>query len=170
MEKRFKFSRIVMMVIVLGCLFASCSKEEEVRTPDAILGIWSPSENLYMTFTDNYTVLNLEVTEEDGYKIGLTSTDAYFYEPGYQIVIYMMGTHATVFQIVKLTQSELVWCPVDEITFDQAQEADEIGQLIGDIIKKAQEGYDLDPELYESLRSVSESEYRQMEDSLDYIF
>ena len=157
------------IVFILG-IMQSCSHDEEVRMPGNIVGIWSPDKNNYLTFKEDYTVFNLEIISQDDETIGLTTEDAYLYEPGYNLVIYLSGTQADVYQILNLSNSEFTWCWVDEVTAEDAENYDKIGKLIGDIIKKAQEGFTLNPELYETFHSVSEQQYLQVLESLNYIW
>ena len=138
--------------------------------PEDIIGIWSPSDSHYLEFGKDYTVHNLEIEYQDGESIGLWRTDAYLYEPGYHIVIYMTGTQADVYQIVALDPNQMTWCWVEKIEIDDTANKETIGHLIGDIIKKAQEGFDLNPELYQSFRKISQDEFFSILEKLDIMY
>lgn len=156
-------------LLILTLILPACSDNDEVRMPDDIVGIWSPSDTRYLDFQENYSLFNLEIFSREGERYGQMTQDGYLYEPGYQIVIYLNGTGADVYQVVKLTSSELTWCWVDEISTENA-DRENIGKILGDIIKKAQEGFKLDPELYQSFRKISQEEYLEVIESLDYIW
>ena len=138
--------------------------------PENIIGIWSPSDSRYLEFGNDYTVHNLEIEYQDGESIGIWNNDAYLYEPGYHIVIYMSGTKADVYQIIELNETYMTWCWVEEVEIDDTASKETIGHLIGDIIKKAQEGFHLNPELYQTFRKISEDEFYSILESLDIMY
>lgn len=159
---------ILWISLFFVAFFSGCSGDDEVRKPDDILGVWSPSENVYLEFSTDNIIHHLDIEMQDGETIGLWTEEVYYYEPGYNLVIYLTSGHeAVVYEIVTMNSSKLVWCPVDEI---EATSADEVGQIIGDIIKKAQEGYNLDPELFQSFNRVSEDKFYAIIESLDITY
>lgn len=137
--------------------------------PEDILGIWAMNSDSFLQFKEDNIVTPFNIVYQDGEAIGRWSwNDVYYYEPGYQLVIYLTSDHnADVYQVVELNGSRLVWCWVDQITVEGGKDA--IGQIIGDIINKAQEGYQLDPELYQSFSRMSEEGFLKLLDSLDLI-
>lgn len=148
--------------------FSSCSKDDDsVRVPEDIIGIWKLSDTDYYRFNQDYTVRRLQIEYQDGESIGIWTTDSYLYEPGYQIVIYLSGNKADVYQIVDLTSNGFTWCWVEEVNAENAGNSESIGKIIGEIIKQAQEGFNLDPELFESFRKISEEEYLDIIAGLD---
>ena len=149
-------------------VFASCSKEEEVRMPDNILGVWQLTPDYYFQFHDDNVSKEFQIDHQDWESIGKWSWDnVFYYEPGYNIVIYITSEHqANVYQVTELTQDKLTWCWVDEIN---AQETNNAGSIIGEIINKAQEGFELNPELYETFTRIPEDEFLEILDHLDYI-
>lgn len=165
---RFVFLSAILAVSLIN--LPSCNKEdEEVRMPDNILGIWSPDDANFYEFSDDYTVHHLIIDEQDGESIGRWESDVFFYEPGYNILIYLDAhQQANVYEIVELTSEVLTWCWVDEINVSDREES--LGKIIGEIIKKAQEGYKLDPELFKSFRKVTEEEFFSVIESLDLMY
>lgn len=157
-------------VTILIISASSCSKEEEMRTPDDILGTWSKNSTSFLQFRLDNIVAPFNIIYQDGQSIGKWSyNDVYYYEPGYQLVIYLNELHqAEIYEIVELSSSRLTWCWVDELDAEEVNR-DNIGHIIGEIITKAQEGYKLNPELYETFNRVSESEFLSIEESLDVV-
>ncbi|MCH5235936.1 MAG: hypothetical protein J1E16_11645 [Muribaculaceae bacterium] len=152
-------------------LLSSCSdKDDEPRMPEDLAGIWSPDENTYLEFTQNYSLHKLDIEYQDGESIGLWTEDAYIYEPGYHIVILLKGVVVDVYQVVELNDETLTWCWVDDIVLDENVSKDTIGKLLGDIIKQAQEGFKLDPELYQTFRRVSEDDFYSILEKLDLMY
>lgn len=163
----FRIWPVFASIILL--MTTACSHDEEVRMPDNIMGVWSHGDNVYMEFSTNNTVRNLVVDYQDGESIGNWQKEVYYYEPGYNLVLYITShQEGVVYEVVKLTNSDLTWCPVD--TIDVIDRDESIGQIIGNIIQKAQEGYKLDPELFESFTKVSEEEFLNVIESLDLIY
>ena len=172
--KALKEIKKLTIATIMSCslLFAvSCSdSKEDMPTPDDIMGVWSPSGDNYLEFATNNEVHNLVITTQDGETIGEWREDVFFYEPGYQIVIYINHQQqASVYKIIKITESELVWCWVKDIR-ESLESGESIGQVIGEIIKEAQEGFDLDPAKYESMRRVSEDQFFKILESLDIMY
>lgn len=149
-------------------VFFSCSKEEEVRQPENIMGIWSPDDSTYLEFTTNNSVYHLTIEQQDGESIGLWVRDVYYYEPGYDLVIYLTAGHdADVYQIVEMTADRLTWCWVKNIDITDMGSTDAVGHLIGEIINEAQEGFKLNPELYQNFTRISEDRFFSIIESLD---
>lgn len=149
--------------ILFTLLSSGCSKDDEtIRTPVDIVGIWSNSLDHYIEFNGDYTARMLEITEVDGESIGTWYDDVYFYEPGYNLVIYLdFPTDVLVYQITNLTPTELQWCWVKSLR-DEYNADDEIGKIIGDIIKEAQEGFKLDPEHYQTFYRIPEDRFLEI--------
>lgn len=159
----------ICFIGLTALLFTSCSKDEEpVRQPADIIGIWQNSKTFFLDFQQDNTVRNFHVEFQDGLSIGDWTRDAYFYEPGYNLVIYLTSDHqANVYEVVSLTQEELVWCPVDTI---DREGVESVGEIIGDIINKAQEGFKLDPELYQSFKRITLLNFLEILEGLDEIY
>lgn len=152
-------------------LLFSCSKDDEtVRLPENILGVWAPSDSVYLEFGEKQVVHRLDIFHQDGESIGRWELEVYYYEPGYNLVIYMDYTNvATVYEIVTLSDKELTWCPVKTITQQQIEQTG-IGKLIGEVINEAQTGFTLNPELYQTLSKVSEDKFFSLLESLDIMY
>lgn len=165
--------RKIILSVVLGLIsfsFAtSCShSDDDVRIPDDILGVWTPSDNLYLEFAEQNIIRKLTIEFQDDESIGIWAKDVYYYEPGYNLVIYLSGeTKADVYQILNMSENSMTWCWVDEV---EARGQEEIGKVIGDIIKKAQEGYKLNPALYQSFRRIPKDQYLDILEKLDIIY
>lgn len=166
-----KTSKVILIVAVALMIFAGCSKDDsDVRTPDDILGVWSPRENVYLEFSRNNVIHNLQIMEQDGETIGRWNEEVYFYEPGYKLVIYLTYENkANVYEIVEMTDRELTWCWVDDIKASVI-ESEGVGKVIGELINKAQEGFKLDPELYETLERVPDDKFYELLESLDLMY
>lgn len=171
MKVKFRNTLIITFVAMIQALAAaSCSHDEEVRTPDDILGIWSPSDSEYLEFTADYRVRKLNILYQDDKSIGEWTEDAYLYDPGYQLVIYMNGVKAYVYEVVSMDATQFTWCPVKEIDAQEIDSKDKVGHILGDIIKEAQEGFHLNPELYETFYKVSEDKFYSILEGLNILY
>ena len=151
-------------------LFVSCSDKDDVmRTPEDILGVWSKTQDSYLQFNDDNYARPFTVMYQDGESIGRWGDDdVYYYDPGYNLVIYVTAAHeADVYQIISLTESAFTWCWVDKI---EDTDSDSVGEIIGEIINKAQEGYKLNPELYETFYKIPSLQFEELLESLDIIY
>lgn len=170
MKVFFKFIFNLICILALSWIISSCSNydEEPLRTPKDIEGIWSPDDTQYFEFGSNNNVRYLSIVYQDGETIGDWVENAYFYEPGYNFVIYMNADHnAMVYQIIELTDKNLTWCWVKEL---EIENRDDISKAIGEVIKEAQEGFNLNPELYESFEKISEDEFLSVLEKLDLMY
>lgn len=168
--KKISFYFSVLFFLIATLLLAGCSKDDEVRMPEDILGVWKlDGTDTYFQFGEENIVKKFTTEYQDGQSIGKWDwDDVYYYEPGYNLVIYLSSQHeADVYQILQLDNNRMVWCWVDEI---RAQDVDSIGSIIGDIIKKAQEGFTLNPELYQRFTYIPELQFLELLDSLDIIY
>ncbi|MCH5240093.1 MAG: hypothetical protein J1F38_07710 [Muribaculaceae bacterium] len=156
------------LIFISSLLFISCNKEDEIRMPEDILGVWSPDETTYLEFSTNNSVYNLKIEYQDGESIGLWDRDVYYYEPGYNLVIYMTAGHSlNVYEIVEMTSESLTWCWVEKVDIESAESTQDITQLIGKIINEAQAGFNLNPEYFESFKKIPKDKFLLMLESLD---
>lgn len=162
-------NRYIPFFLLAFLFLFSCSDEEKVRMPDDILGVWTPGDNLYVVFKDDNTVSKLQVEYQDDVSIGRwAEEDVYYYEPGYNLVIYVSSDmQANVYKIVKWTPEAFTWGWVDDIDISNQHD---IGHIIGNIINKAQEGYFPEPDSFVTYNKVSEDQYYALLESLDIIY
>ena len=156
--------------LVVSLSLSACSNDDShMRTSADILGVWSPGSGEYREFLNNQTVRNLTVETQDDLTIGTWEEEVYYYEPGYEIVLYITAhQEGEVYKVIDLTDKKLVWCPVDKIEVIDRDES--IGHIIGNIINKAQEGYPTNPELYETFAKISENDFLSILSGLDLIY
>lgn len=174
--KRFRDNFTSFCAIAMIALFAgfsnSCSNDDMMRTPDDIMGIWmsEDQENVYLEFSDNNEVHYLKLDYDDNETIGLWELDVYIYEPGYNLVIYINhNNEAMVYKIISLDSRYLTWCKVKDID-PETVSRENIGQLIGQILNEAQEGFTTYPELYQTFKRIPENEYLEMLERLDIFY
>ena len=160
-----KFFILFILILLPAFFLTSCSEDDDIRMPDDILGVWSPSESVFLQFQSDNIVHRLEIEEQDGESIGWWYQDVYYYEPGYNLVIYLTSDHeAKVYQIVELTSDRLTWCFVYQINISDTES---ITQALGEIINRAQEGFRLDPALFEYFHYVPEDTFLDIMDNIE---
>lgn len=161
-----KFFGILLLSFIL--IAGGCSHEDPVvRNENDILGAWDKGDGTYLRFEKDNIVMLLNVTEQDNLTIGDWSRDVYFYEPGYELLIYMDAElQPNVYQVIKLTDRELVICWVDNLR-DEYGSDQSIGEIIGNIIKDAHEGYDLNPAYFTYYTKISDDEYYDIIQNID---
>lgn len=167
--KRIEKYIVSVVSLLVSLSFQACDKEDHVRQPADILGIWQETGTHFIEMKEDNVARELDIVYQDGESIGeWSAVNVYYYEPGYNLVIYLTDEHeANVYQITELTSQRMVWCWVDEI---KAEDTESIGSIIGDIINKAQDGYKLNPELYQSFTRISEDQFLSILDGLDIIY
>lgn len=166
-----KISSYLISIIILSILLG-CSKDnnEDIRTPDDIIGVWSPSSDIYLEFCEDNTIRNLQIVEQDSESIGEWNDEVYFYEPGYDLLIYLTyNNKAIVYKIISLTDQNMTICWVEDIKQSMVDELG-IGNVIGQIINQAQEGFKIDPELYQSFHRIPKNQFLEMLEELDIMY
>lgn len=159
------------LIAVVFCFFASCGRDDvEMRTPEDIVGVWSPSSTEYLEFSADNTIHNLQIEYQDGESIGLWNSEVYFYEPGYQLVVYIdHKMNASIYKIVNMSKNAMTWCWVKDIRAEY-ESGVSIGEILGSIIKEAQEGFKLNPELYQYFVRVPVNDFYSMLERLDIMY
>ena len=162
---------LAFLIPSLIFILNSCSNHEEpMRVPEDIMGVWQMSSDSYLEFADNNEVHKLVIRTQDDETIGQWWKDVYFYEPGYNLVIYLNAENeAKVYQIVSFSEKSFTWCWVDDI-HQETVDKEGIGNVIGQIINKAQDGYKLNPELYETLQKIPFDQFLNLLESLDIMY
>lgn len=162
-----------LLVTVLSFSLISCSHEDEVmRTYKDIEGIWQLSDTYYLSLNDDNSARILLISEQDGETIGSLSDNVYFYEPGYNLVVYLdFPNDVEVYQVLKLTPNMMQWCWVKSLKdkYEEGDEIGEIGEILGEIINEAQAGFHLDPELYQTFHRISEERYLEILDNINIL-
>ena len=166
------FSRITLLfAIIFSFMATGCNKDDDdLRKPADILGVWSPDSSRYLKFNDDNTVHILTISDVENETIGSWTENVYLYEPGYNLVIYLdFPNEVTVYQVVTLTESKMVWCPVKTLR-EEYENGESIGNIIGQIINEAQAGFKLDPELFISYYKVTEEKFLNVLEELDITY
>lgn len=158
------FSGVIAFTILLG----GCSSDEpRMKTPEDILGIWTRGEDHFVSFEGDNISRSFLIEEYQGDLYGYWEREGYFYEPGYDVLIYIdHNQKANVYQVVELTEENMVICWVEDLIDRWYGHDESIGQVIGEIINQAQEGFKLDPDKFEYLTRVSEEEFEKVLESV----
>ena len=165
MKRFINICALAFTLILFPGFFSSCSNNDDVRLPSDLLGVWSPGDNFYLEFCDDNVVHNLQIEYQDGESIGIWTKDVYYYEPGYNLVIYVSSdSKASVYEIISKSSNRFTWCWVEDIERD-GQES--VGQMIGHIINQAQEGFNIDPELFQTFNYIPQNKFFQILEDLD---
>ena len=166
-----KFLLIIALLPLLS-FFQSCSDsdDEPMRFETDILGVWTDSADHYIMVRPDYRAYELTVGEKEGYPIGFWNLDGFFYEPGYELVVIIRNdSQADVYKVVSLTNDQLVICWVESV-IDKHNAGMSAGEIIADILKNAQEGYKLNPTLFEYYKRISTDRFFEILDELQLIF
>ena len=163
-----KILPLALFVAILMPMAVSCNDDPEPtsRTPEDILGIWTDNEGRYMVLDSIYEAFNLYVTEENGEISARWMQDAYIYEPGYNLVVYNdVRLHPEVYQVIELTEESLVWCWVEDLR-ENLDSGASIGEILGQVIQEAQDGFQVDPDKYQYFTRVSQNDFDRLLEEL----
>lgn len=156
--------------LLVAAFCGACSHDQEpMRQPSDIVGVWTPGDSLYLDMLSDNSVRALYVEEQDGLSIGTWHQEVYFYEPGYNLLIYIdYKQKCDVYQIIELTDKEMTMCWVENIKAETV-EKEGIGKIVGHILNEAQEGFKLDPAYYQTLHRISEDQFLEIVENISIL-
>ena len=168
------------LILISFISISSCSSSDEPAPRDEkdILGVWTDGNGRYLYFMSETVAFDLILDDSNGVKSYSLMDDSYFYEPGYNFVIFMdfrKGLESEnpdsnnweemvspeVFEVTRLDSSTLTWCWVDNLTDDKYEGLSK-KEIIGKVIQEADKGFTLLPENYRTFTSVSMDEFNQI--------
>ncbi|MBD5356246.1 MAG: hypothetical protein HDR88_04475 [Bacteroides sp.] len=145
---------------------ASCTSDEPApRSENDICGAWVSNEGNYMYFKLPNICYKLIPESEE---MAQLAYDAYYYEPGYNILMYMSeDSHADIYQVTELNQNEMKWVWADNIIdgdnlLNEKYKGMSKSEILGSIIKQAQEGFDLDYSRTTVFNRISMEEFEEV--------
>ena len=161
---------LISITLLLSLCSVSCINEDSpIRSYEDIYGIWTQGDGHYIWYQDGNRAPNLYIEDQNGETIGIWEEDGYFYEPGYDLMIYIDKTsNPQVYKIIELNDNLLILCWVDSL-LDHYEGGESISQIIGSVINKAQEGYDVNPDNYQYYTNVPEDEFLKIIDNINVI-
>lgn len=132
----------------LTLLMASCSDDEPaVRSENDIYGAWIDNNGNYFYFRYPNLCYRLVPESEDW---AILDYDAYYYEPGYNFLLYVSAAQENdneiqpdIYSVTSLTDTEMTWVWADNLRDDKFDGMSK-SEILGQIIKEAQEGFKLD--------------------------
>lgn len=150
----------LLLLLPLAATMSSCSDEEPpVKSANDILGVWTDGNGYYMNLREDTRAYTLSVSGKGEEASATFDLSVYFYEPGYDILLWIDGeAQPNVYQVVSLTDDKLVWCWVDNLRDDKYDGLSK-SELIGQIIQQAHDGYPLDPARYQTFTRTSTEIY-----------
>ena len=159
-----------LLLTVFALAFASCSDDEPAPRSEAdIYGAWADRHGDYFYFSYPNICYKL-APESDGH--AMLYHDAYYYEPGYNFLMYV-GTDADseiqpdIYQVTSLTDDKMTWVWADNLRDDKFDGMSK-SEILGQIIKEAQEGFKLDYSRTSEFTRIETSEFKRLLEKYDY--
>ncbi len=125
-------------------MVSSCSSDEPApRSEKDICGAWRSDDGNYFYFELPNICYKLTVIDPEN-EVAKLDYDAYYYEPGYNFLLYVdIETQPDIYQVTSLDSDEMTWVWADNL-MDDKYDGMSKSEILGAVIKQAQEGFDLD--------------------------
>lgn len=132
----------LLLLMAFPFLFASCSNDEpEPRSENDIYGSWVDNDGNYFYF--RYPNICYKLVPESADRAAL-DYDAYYYEPGYNFLLYMnIEGQPDIYEVTAISENEMTWVWADNLLDDKYKDMSK-SEILGQVIKEAQEGFKLD--------------------------
>lgn len=173
--KRIDMNKIyVTLLMALSLVMASCSSDEpEVRSVSDIYGAWTDNTGSYFYFRYPNVCYKLVPESDD---VAILDYDAYYYEPGYNFLLYVSVAHddndqiqPDIYSVTSLTDKEMTWVWADNLRDDKYDDMSS-GEILGQIIKEAQEGFKLDYSRTSVFTKIETSEFKSLLEKYSYSY
>lgn len=150
----------LLLLMAVPFLFSSCSNEDpEPRSENDIYGAWVDGDGNYFYFGYPNTCYKLMPESED---MAALDYDAYYYEPGYGFLLYVdMQSQPDIYQVTKLSDGEMTWVWADNL-LDEKYDGMSKSEILGQVIKEAQEGFKLDYSRTSTFSKISVDTLREI--------
>lgn len=157
-----------ILLAVVSLAMESCSKDEpKVRSESDIYGAWIDTDGNYFYFRYPNICYRL-VPESDDW--ALLDYDAYYYEPGYNFLLYVnQETQPDIYSVTALTESEMTWVWADNLRDDKYDGMSK-SEILGQIIKEAQEGFKLDYSRTYVFTKIENDEFKRLLEKYGYSY
>lgn len=159
------FSLLAVIAVVLLSL-TSCSDSEEprVRTESDLVGVWTDTPGHYLYIKSDTSIYSLYIEQYEGEEVGILEPDGYAYEPGYNFIVYInRENEPNVYQLMSLSDNEMVWCWVDNL-FDEQYDNLSKSEILGKLLMNADKGFTIDMSKTVTYKKVPESEFNSLID------
>lgn len=124
----------------------ACSNDDDPqpRSGSDLVGVWSDSDNHYLDIESDTKIYSVFIEEYEGEKVGMIEPDGYFYEPGYNFVVYMgRQGEPCIYEVTELTTDKMTWVYADNL-LDDKYDGMSRSEILGSVLKNADKGFKLD--------------------------
>lgn len=158
----------LLLLILFSLTLPSCSNEDPApRSEDDIYGAWVDNDGNYFYFRYPNICYKL-IPESDDWAI--LDYDAYYYEPGYNFLLYVnQETQPDIYSVTQLTESEMTWVWADNLLDDKYDDMSK-SEILGQVIKEAQEGFKLDYSRTSNFMKIDTDEFKRLLEAYGYSY
>ena len=148
--------------------FASCSDDDPAPRSEAdIYGAWEDNSGDYFYFRYPNICYKLAPGADGSAALDY---DAYYYEPGYNFLLYMnIEGQPDIYGVTELSQSQMKWVWADNLLDEKYKEMSK-SEILGYIIKEAQEGFKLDYSRTSSFTRMETAEFKTLLEKYGYSY
>lgn len=161
----------LMMVAVLAIAFTGCSNDDDPtpRSEEDIYGAWLDSDGDYFYFEYPnlcYKLVPSQSTDE----VAELFYDSYFYEPGYNFLLYInTDAQPDIYEVTTLTDKEMTWVWADNLR-DDKYDGMSGSEILGQMIKEAQDGFKLDYSRTMQFEKISTDDFKKALEAAGYSY
>lgn len=154
--------------MLFSLALTSCSDDEPaVRSENDIYGAWVDDEGNYLYFRYPNVCYRLIPESEEW---AMLDYDAYYYEPGYNFLLYVnQETQPDIYSVTQLTENEMTWVWADNL-LDDKYDGMSKSEILGQVIKEAQEGFKLDYSRTVEFKKIETAEFEKLLEDYGYSY
>ena len=158
-----------LLAVVVSMAFAGCSNDDEpaTRSEKDVYGAWIDNDGVYYYFRyPNLSYKLVPAQFEDEY--AELYYDFYFYEPGYRFLLYVNAdAQPDIYEVTSLTDKDMTWVWADNLR-DDKYDGMSGSEILGQVIKEAQEGFKLDYSRTSTFTKISTDDFKKILEDAGY--
>lgn len=161
-KRKLSAAMVALVALMMLPLYSCSDNDPDVRTESDLVGTWTDSDNHYLYIQSDTRIYSLFIENYEGEEYGVLEPDGYLYEPGYNFIVYMgREGEPNVYQLIKLTENEMVWCWADNLLDDKYKDMSK-SEILGALLKEADKGFTLDHSRMITYRRIPDSEFQSL--------
>lgn len=159
------------MVAVMAIVFLGCSSDDDPapRAESDVYGAWIDNDGDYFYFKYPNVCYKL-VTAKSADGMAELFYDAYYYEPGYNFLLYVdINTQPDIYEVTTLSDKEMTWVWADNLREDK-YDGMSGSEILGQVIKEAQNGFKLDYSRTMKFEKISTDDFKKTLEAAGYSY
>ncbi len=161
----------LLMLAVMAIVFVGCSSDDdpEPRSESDVYGAWIDEDGNYYYFCYPNLCYKL-VPAQSSDEYAELYYDSYFYEPGYNFLLYISSdAQPDIYEVTSLTEIGMIWVWADNLR-EEKYDDKSASEILGQMIKEAQAGFKLDYSRTLTFTKISTDDFKKVLEDAGYSY